>query len=313
MKANTGTRLAGLPSRPFAGVPALLLQAAVALALAGCGGGDTSGVAPSAAAPTWPDNGEIARVAPGGILQGNLVCAGGSFGYQTFPNGTHRLTSISALSVPKIDNRLAIGYRGTDGFELDVNGFGGDTFGPADEREAVSRGYRYFVQGSSEFEIGIPALGDSALGRYSDGSSLCFFAVGSDRRPLVSGSGFDFGGFADGVAQVGDSARRLDRTSRARGTVDFDRGQIELTLTLSATEWLPSKSTSPMAIGTVTGRLNITPGGAVQGVLNSTDGWNGSVAGQLFEYGMGVGLVFELSHPNGDRIYGAMAADLRQI
>lgn len=298
-------------SLPFAGVFAALSHAAIAIALAGCGGGNDAGVA--AVVPSWPANAEIARVAPDDTLRGNMVCAAGSFVHDTFPDGTRRLTSVSAVGVPKSDNQLAVAYRGPDGFLLDVNGFGGDNFGASDKRDAVYPDYWYFVRGSSEFEIGTASLGDAALGRYSDGSSLCFFAVGSDRRPLVSGSGFDFSGFADGIAWVGGAATRLYRDSRARGTIDFDRGQIELTLELTGRESPFQKLLNPVTFGTATGRLAITPAGALSGILTGPGGSTGTVSGRLFEYGVGLGLVFELSYPNGDRIYGAIAADMRQI
>jgi hypothetical protein len=285
---------------------AALSQAAIAFALAGCGGGDATGVAP--VVPSWPANAKIARVAPDGTLQGNMICAAGSFEYQTFPDGTRRLANMSALGVPKIDNQVSIAYRGQDGFELDINGFGGDRFEALDKREAVFHDYWYFVKGSSEFEIGSASLGAASLGRYSDGSSLCFFAVGSD-RPVGSGSGFAFFGFADGIAWTGGSARRLNRDSKVRGTIDFGGSQLDLTLELAGRESPFQKLLNPMTIGTATGRLSITSTGAISGFLTGPGGSSGTVAGRLFEYGDGMGLVFELSYPNGDRIYGAAAAD----
>jgi len=285
--------------------------AAIVLALAGCGGGDGTGEA--IPAPAWPASAPVAQAAPGDTLQGHLACAAGSFEYRTLSDGTRRLTSASAIGVPKIDNGLSLAYREAGGFQLDINGFGGDAFDTTDQHAAVFDDYRYFVRGSSEFEIGTPLLGDASLGRYSDGNSLCFFAVGSERRPLASGGGFDFRGYADGIAWVGGTARRLHPDSRAQGTIDFDRGQIELTLELIGKAPPFQTLSNPVALGTATGRLSITPAGDVHGVLSGPGGSSGTVAGSLFGYGAGVGLVFELSYPNGDRIYGAIAADLHQI
>jgi hypothetical protein len=297
-------------SRPFAGAFAALSQAAIALALAGCGGGDDSSTV--AAVPSWPADAQIA-----GTLQGSMVCAAGSFEYQPYPDGTRRLTSMSTLGVPKIDNFVSVAYRGVDGFQLDINGFGGDTFGSLDQREAVFRDTWYFVQGSSEFEIGSASLGDASLGRYSDGTSLCFFAVGSVRRPLLfqvsPSQPSQFSGFADGIAWVGGAARRLYRDSGVSGTIDYDRGQIELTLELTGRASPFQKLQNPVTLGIASGRLSIAPTGAISGVLTGPEGSTGTVSGGLFEYGLGLGLIFELSYPNGDRIYGAIAADTLQI
>lgn len=241
-----------------------------------------------------------------------MICAAGSFEYQTLSDGTRRLTNMSALGAPKIDNHLSIAYRGTYGFELDVNGFGGDRFEASDKREAVGRDYWYFVRGSSEFEIGSASLGAASLGRYSDGTTLCFFAVGSKRNAWIPGNGVIFSGRVDGISSIGGTAMRLDSESTARGKLDFDRGQIELTLSLTGRP-LPLQSLRPAApIGTVTGQLAVSAMGHISGELIGPEGSRGTVMGTLFEYGYGLGLVFELVYPNGDRIYGAAAADLNR-
>lgn len=47
----------------------------------------------------------------------------------------------------------------------------------------------------------------------------------------------------------------------------------------------------------------------ISGLLTGPGGSSGAVAGSIVEYADGMGLVFELSYPNGDHVYGAAAAD----
>ena len=338
-------RASGAISRPFAGISGLLgpLVLALALALSGCGGGDDA-AAPTAtslaaagalaandkatsedntaeilaakrgdkkkkapkppAPPSSPDGGTAASP-----TRGYVACAGSAtLQFETFADGTRRIAGMSSISAPKIvDNHIDIYYQAPSSFRLDFNGFGGDSFGAADERAAQLVGYRYFVRASSEFEIGTSASGKALLGRYSDTSGICFFAAGPDPRPLMSGSG-SFAGSADGIALLGGAARRLYDTSTARGTIDFDRAQIDLTLSLVGREF--RNPVNPVAIGSAAGRLGFGPNGYVSGTLAGPGGSTGTVAGSFFDNGTGLGLVFELRYPNGSRIYGAAATDV---
>lgn len=324
----------------FARLSSSIALAALGYALASCGGGGNSGgsvvatstpaapqpatpAPPSPPPPTPPPAGPtIAQVAPGGTLSGSIVCAAGDFRYEATADGGRRLADITRIgATDPTRTSIAIAYRSANFFQVDVNGFGGPAFTPSNvksEHAGSNWPMVYFrkapeQQYVDELEINdgngpMHPLVNVTLGRLSDGYSLCFFAAGSDRA-FTGASTRDLYVVADGLGVFGGTARRIG-ASTALAKVDATARTIDLSLDISAHTppfGLPVATTN---LGRVSSRLSFTANGAVNGMLTGPGGSTGTIVGRMYENGSGAGLVFNLTYPNGDQVFGAIAADI---
>lgn len=313
-----------------------IAMTALVCALAGCGGdGGTSGtvVATSTSTPTPPPAAPppppppatglpIARVSPGGTLAGNIVCAGGDFRYEATADGGRRLvdvTRVGAADPARIG--ISIAYQATNSFRVDVNGFGGTAFVPAEvKNEAAGSSWPmvYFrklpaQQYIDEFEINdgngpLHSLVNVTLGRLSDGASLCFFAAGSDRPVGTLPAIRDLYVVADGLGLFSGVARRIG-ASTAGARIDGTARTIDLYFDVTAHAAPFGQPSGTMTLGRASARLPLTINGATSGTLTGPGGSSGTIVGRLFENGGGAGFAFDLSYPNGDRIFGSITAD----
>jgi hypothetical protein len=265
----------------------------------------------------------IANVAPGGTLSGNLVCAGGDFRYETISDGGRRLADATRIGAADTGrSSIAILYRTTNSFQIDINGFGGPSFLPSDRKGEAAGSHwpvAYFrkspvQQSADELEIHdgngpFGGLVNASLGRLSDGSSLCFFAVGSDRGPIGTQGTKDYSILvADGLAILGGVARRIGLAT-ASARVDRETRTIDLSLDMYASTPPFGTPANNINLGPATARLNITASDRMSGALAGPGGSMGTIAGRFFEFGNGAGFVFDLTYPNGDRIFGSVAVD----
>lgn len=307
----------------------------LATGLAGCGESGTviaASVAPTPIAaatppppspppPQPPAAGAIARITPGGVLTGTLACARGDLQFTATADGGRRLGDVKRLGPIKIDNVVYISYLATNNFYIDVNGFGGSSFLPS-ELKSESAGStwpmlyfrklpdRQYVEELEIHDGNGPGKGlvDSTLGRYSDGQSLCFFAVGSDRGPIAGQGRNTLGIVADGIIVDGTGARRI-AVSTASADVNWSARTIDIYFDMHATVAPFGQITNSTALGRATARLSVSPIGVISGALDGPGGSSGRIMGSFFEFGNGAGLVFELTYPNGDRAFGALALD----
>lgn len=307
--------------------------AALCQLLGGCGSGDTAPATPQVPIPVVvspppteppspppppppppnPDGPPIANVAPGGVLTGVLVCAGGRFETSAEPDGGARLRNVHQLNPPKLkDNFLAIEYPAADRFTLDINGFGGTAFLPLDKSAAVSP-HDHFRNGRDEFEIyrnsGMQ-LAFATLGRISSDDGLCFYAAGRGSSNYLVDGDYGFTGLTDGVVVRPEGAMRLFGAV-ARGRIYANLRTVTISIPLQARNDAFGAFQNSPAIDLGVAQATITYSSASLPVtrLEGPDGATGTITGLSFDL-MGLGFVFELAYPNGDRIMGAVAADL---
>lgn len=146
------------------------------------------------------------------------------------------------------------------------------------------------------------------LGRLSDGESLCFFAVGSDRGPIAITGTKVYSIVADGIALLSRGARRIG-TSTAAARADWATGVITLDFAINTTSPPFGTIANFNGLGMATARLSFTRDGSISGAVSAPGGFTGTITGRFFEFGMGAGLVFDLTSPSGDRMYGSLALD----
>lgn len=268
---------------------------------------------PSPPPPPNPDGPLIANVAPGGVLMGVQVCAEGRFETSAEPDGGGRLRNVYQLKPPKLkDNYLGIEYPATDQFTLDSNGFGGPAFLPRDKSAAVAP-HDHFRVGREEFEIyrnSDTPLTFATLGRISSADSLCFYAAGRGSSNYLVDGDYGFTGLTDGLLVRPEGAMRLFGAV-ARGRIYANMRTITISIPLQARgDAFGAFQNSPaIDLGMAQATITYSSAGLPVTRLEGPDGATGTITGLSFDL-MGLGFVFELTYPNGDRVMGAAAADL---
>jgi|GEM_PF-3250655 len=262
----------------------------------------------------------IADVMPGGSLGGPFLCAAGTLTYVTEADGTRRLSAVSAVTGVNFNSSIAIDYLALDRFRTDINGFGGPTLEPADKRTPLA-GVRYdYFRKASELEIyrtGKDIL-FATMGRLSGDwvpDAICFYAAGPPAKNLPTSNGWWFYGLADGLALRGGKTERLFG-SDMRADYDAAKRELSIRIMLRGRDQPFGDFASRPAtdITVATARVTLNSGGGGSATLTGADGSTGTISGRLFgNLGIGLGFVFELNYPNGDRIFGAIAGDMNLI
>ena len=320
-----------------------LVAIAVALASCGDGGGGAAGGGAVVVAPTpsptsttpTPVPTPLSTAAIAGALQGQSLrtaeaCARGTFSFAGSPprlSGIGTITSVGAFN-GAAGNGLDIVYRGPDSYDLV---FGFDDLGlirPGDKRMSATAAYDNFNLGNGyEFEIyrniGARSLQRVTMGR--EGSPItadptatgytCFYAAGLNDTSLPTSGTTDYAGFADGIALIDGKATRLFG-SAAVVSLDYAArtGTVRIDLASRDTpfgEFLAGPAT-PIGRTTWQFKLSSNPSFAnyvepvsIEGPGQAT----GDFPGIAFGGGAAIGLVFALTTPNGDRVFGSVAVE----
>lgn len=237
------------------------------------------------------------------------------------------VTGLPVLTGAKIDNQVTLLFRGTDSYVLDVNGFGGPAFSPADKRASPTVAFDRFInpQGSEFYITKSNSVSGSrtfATHGLDNSSALCFFAVGLPSAPLPTAGSGEYLVVVDGIARMGsENLRLLPSFSGSSLTVNFQTGTATLKLAISGRpnafeEFANQPATS---ITTATASLNLQAGGpgfAEAGLIGS-NGFAGAVRGTLVgnaqntsgKGGSGAVFTFELRNAAGEVIFGVATAE----
>lgn len=315
----------------------LVYISALACLLQGCGGeGSTSSVpfvvvtptptaAPSPAptpsptpASTTSGNPALGGARVGDTIAGMLACSDG----RVSRAADGRVTGISAITRMKIDNGVAITYRGPDSFTTDINGFGGSSWTFEDKRTPPSdRFTRYSNTSQGELLVTTDELRFVTYGQ-ENGSGLCFFAAGLSPFSLRTAGTFEYFGVVDGLGIIGGVPKRFlynqVNSSEPEFVMDFATGQGKLKFDLVAKSnvFEDLGGGTSERLGTVEADLRLAPGStSFAATPLSGSGFTGTVRGFFVSNaenimgsgGAGVALVFELRNSNGDLIYGSVA------
>lgn len=320
----------------------LAMASAIAMAfgLAGCGGSDGDGgnAVPVAVAPTptpTPTPTPIstnAPVAPGpliagaapgrGVLLAPLSCANGSFTFAEETNESLRMFLINSIVSVNVrngsaGNGLSIGYDALDTYTL---GLGFDDVVaalPSHKQSPLTAAYDYFRAPGYEFEFyrnaTLPIFGSVTLGRmYSDTFGLCFYAAGQISAPEALGLN-GYAGIADGFALLSGRTTRLFGSS-ANVSIDYPQrsGTVRIDLAGREPPFGEFLGAAATPIGQATAQFVLTPGSNYisDATLTGPSGSTGTITGLVYGGGLAVGLVFDLRFPNGDRAFGAVAAEI---
>lgn len=325
-------------------LPTILAALAICSTVGGCGGGSSSsaigspvGVAPAPApslspSPTptptttpTPTPARFLGASPGEVLVGKMACARDSV---VDHDARGRVTALRSLSGAKIDNSIQLTYRSADSYFLDVNGFGGSAFAPADKVASTDRVYSQFLNPTQgEFDI---FQDGNAFGTRTfttigldNSSGLCFFAVGrgADSLPQVQGDKHFL--TLDGVGRVGDQTLRLFGSGGGM-TVDIGAQEVVLELRLSGRDDpfgdFTTRATKEITSAKVTLRYNGS-GSFGLSPLTATNGYTGSITGffttpqanAVGGGGAGAVFTFELRNSQGDILFGAIASEANRI
>lgn len=261
----------------------------------------------------------------GQVLGGPLVCVNASI----VEDANGHVIEVGSIAGVKSDNVIGVTVRATDSYLTNVNGFGGSSYLPSDERTSPNLAYDQFLNSAGdEFFIMRPSslAGTrtfATLGIESSGPDLCFFAVGPEATSLPDGSDIDYTIVLDGIARIGGQTYRL-LPSAGTLNVDFAAGAATLHMELKgrgnafddfSSQPIFDIATADATIGSLTGFVvGPTP-------LSGPNGFTGTVTGQFVgdasnvsgEGGSGAALVFELRSSNGDVIFGAIVGERSMI
>lgn len=321
----------------------ILAALAISTALAGCGGGSSGsavgspvGVAPAPAPSPSPSSTptptpspttatRFLGASPGQVLAGRMACARDSV---VDHDAQGRVTALRSLSGAKIDNSLQLTYRGVDSYLLDVNGFGGSAFVPADRVASTNRVYSQFLNPTQgEFDI---FQDGNAFGTRTfttigldNSSGLCFFAVGRTADSLPQVPADEHFLTVDGVGRIGDQTLRLFG-SEGRMTVNIQTKEAVFELRLTGRDDpfgdFTTRPTKEITSAKVTLRYNGS-GSFGLSPLTATNGYTGSITGSFTTPqadavgggGAGAVFTFELQDAQGDILFGAIASEANRI
>lgn len=316
----------------------------VIAALPGCGGGSSgSGGNPVAVAPApspsstptpaptptpspTPAAIRVGGASPGQSLVGNEACARDAV---TRDSQGH-VTALPSLSGAKIDNSLRLTYRDVDSYALDINGFGGSSFAPADKRTPPTRSLFHQFLNPTRGEFLIARDGSFGNGVFTtmgldNSTGVCFFAVGLPIDALPTDGVAIYYGWIDGVGQIaGQTTRLLSSSGSVRLNTQTRLATVELFLDRLGGDPFGDPfgdigSQFSQEITVATAVLQLLPNGAFSlAALTARNGSTGTITGTLVsraaDNGLGGGgagavFTFELRNAQGDVLFGAFAAE----
>lgn len=318
------------------------LAVAIAVSLVGCRGDSSGGSGgqnsitspaptPSPPAPPPPPPTQspaapartIAGASPGDTLVGIQTCARDG----AVRDSEGHVIGLTDFTSAKIDNFVTLKYVAVDSFELDLNGFGGPSYVPADKRTSPDRAYDQFLNRTQGefflFKDGGPfgSFTFATLG-LDNSSGLCFFAVGLQPSSLPNIGSDTYFARADGIAKVDGQLLRLFGTE-GRLDVNYETGAALLELTINGRGHPFADFTGQVAtsIATVRATLQLRERGGFSASLSGSNGYTGSVTGMLVSNernvsgrgGAGAVLTFELRNSQGEVMTGAIAAERNLI
>ena len=303
----------------------------LAIALTGCGGGESSGGSdaqplPLTTAPTPtptptatpslaadPGGAMLANATLPGELRGVTICSGGQV---TRANG--QITSFvdTTPDGPLRDDSLRIEITADYEYKTDFNGFGGSMY-PSASRIG-GRAFEVFIAANGDDELQIAkALTPLVFTTYGLASydTPCFFAVGraESGQPQTLQRHYSTG-FGDGLVGSGSDHDRLYGT---RAVLTQTGGQA-YTLTIEfaavADAFAEPDGQSVRPIGRATAGLTLA--GTVFGAapITAPGGFSGEISGLRSGVNFGGAIfVFDLRNPAGDRLWGVLALDADAI
>jgi hypothetical protein len=320
-----------------------LLFSGTAMTLSSCGGGDGSTTVPTSVVavspppavppppppitPPPPSGIQLVGAAPGQTLQGLLACARDP----VTRDGEGRVTGLPVLTGAKIDNSLLLLFRDTDSYSLDVNGFGGSDFAPADKRTSATLAFDQFLKaGGDEFLItrsnSLSGTRTFATHGLYNAAGLCFFAAGLPAAPLPTSGTGDYLVIVDGIAKSGDQTLRLlPSFEGSLLKVDYAERTANLTLVLAGRPNAFGDFTgqSPVSVTTATASLKFLQAGPAftTTTLTGSGGYSGTVTGMLVgdtqnvsgSGGFGAVFTFEMKNAAGEVIFGTIVAERNLI
>ena len=210
---------------------------------------------------------------------------------------------------------LQIHYAAVDTFALDVNGFGGSSFAPIDRRGSISEKFGHLRKGNEELEIdtGQSGLSLVTFGRFSWKEELCFFAAGARTANFLVDGDYPFAGVADGVF-VSASSGRTYRVygSIVEGTIFANAREVAVTIRFTGRDWPfdDFPDSEPVDLGVATARIPYAVSSFDFAKFAGPGGSTGTITGQFHDRLASLSFVYELTYPNGDRMFGAAAAEL---
>ncbi|MFN6933625.1 MAG: hypothetical protein ACK4NZ_00555 [Tsuneonella sp.] len=229
------------------------------------------------------------------------------------------VSGIGPISKTNIDNNLALTYVAPDTFSSDVNGFGGSRWTPADKRTAPNQHFvRFANPEQGELQLAINNLLFVTHG-LENSTGLCFFAAGLRPQSLPSIT-VEYVGIIDGFGIISGQQKRLFDVSVSEPVLIMDfatgRGKLEFQLVARNDPFGEYEKRTAEPLGMVTADLHLNP--ASQNLRLTTltgSGFDGKVTGIFVDRdqsilrtgGAGVALVFELTRPNGDLLFGTIA------
>ena len=263
--------------------------------------------------PTVAVGPTLAGASIGGVLEGVYACATDPVTRDT----SGRITGIN-LTNAKIDNLLSLTYRAVDSFSLDINGFGGSEFDPADKQFWMGGPYDQFLDANNgEFFISRNGGSLFAILGVDNSSNACFFAAGQ-RPDTFPNQLTEYFAIIDGLARVGSATTRLYSNN---SEMTFDPvtkiAKIKLKLARRDTPFGAFYDQAPTAIAEVTASLELQPGGYFTDATLSGGQYLGTIGGSFVGVGAsnvsgrgGAGAVFTfvLRSNTGDIMFGVAAA-----
>lgn len=309
-----------------------LLALSIALTSAGCGGEDLTAPPPilgsnptptpvptptpsPSPSPSPTPGPALAGAKVGETIEGPLVCSDGIVTRAS--DGS--VTGIGPISRTKLDNTLALTYVAPDTFYSDLNGFGGSQWTPADKRVAPNQNFvRYANPAQGELQLTKVDFTFVTHG-LENSTGLCFFAAGLRAQSLPSFP-VEYLGVIDGFAVISGQQKRLFGSLLSDPVLIMDfatgRGKLEFQLVARSHPFGDFEKDTGELLGTVSADLQLNP--ASQNLTLTTltgSGFNGRVTGIFVDRnqsvlrtgGAGVALVFELTRPNGDLLFGTIA------
>lgn len=317
-----------------------MLAVAALTAIQGCGGDDqppsgpiavpapTPAPTPAPSQPATPTPAPSSGLPPilagariGETVSGPLVCSDGALTL----DAEGAVIGVGPISRAQIDTSLSIRYVAADTFVLDLNGFGGGTYGPALKRSYPTAEYLRFADPlRGEFLLARNGLAYVTSGVAAE-SGLCMYAAGLPALTLPTGV-VSYVGLVDGFGVVSGQQVRLS-AANVDASLDFARGTGQLSFQLmrsaiAAGSRVTNPGTAPAVLATVTANLTIAPTSRTLSGTASGGGYAGTVKGSFVSQGQsvlgpgiggtGIALVFELRSASGDILYGALplSADL---
>jgi hypothetical protein len=233
---------------------------------------------------------------------------------------TEPLPGVGPISRIKLDNGLALTYRGVDSFSDEINGFGGASWQPDDKTAPPDRYFvRYANSTNGELRLAADDLEFVTYGM-ENSFSQCFFAAGVPATSVPADGTVEYFGAVDGFAVIGGRQKRVFQVDSAKPILVFDfktgRGTLEFELVTHDDPYGDFTASTPVSVGTVKADLQTAVLGKGFGITPlSGSGFAGQLAGGfigretplLGAGGGGVAIVFELNGPGGDVIFGSIA------